>query len=112
MSLKVKKIKNIFVVSRQLKSWKRTRSNELRVPKRVFCLVQDTCWVQTLFLATGELRVRQEEVLGSLLDRGDGLVDGLSHVVDVLTRQTAHVDATAGHQVDVFLLHQIFDLLG
>lgn len=45
-----------------------------------------------------------------LLDRGDGLVDGRGHVVDVLGGQTAHVDATAGHHVDVFLLHHEFHL--
>lgn len=47
-----------------------------------------------------------------LLDRGDGLVDGRGHVVDVLGGQTAHVDAAAGHQVDVFLLHHELHLFG
>lgn len=47
-----------------------------------------------------------------LLDRGDGLVDGGGHIVDVLGGQTAHVDAAAGHQVDVFLLHHELHLFG
>lgn len=47
-----------------------------------------------------------------LLDRGDGLVDGRGHIVDVLGGQTAHVDTAAGHQVDVFLLHHELHLFG
>lgn len=46
-----------------------------------------------------------------LLDRGDGVVDGLGHVVDVLAGQAAHVDATAGHQVHVLLLDHVVHLL-
>lgn len=46
----------------------------------------------------------------SSLDLGDGLVDGLGHVVDVLGGQPAHVDAAAGHQVDVLLFDHVFNL--
>lgn len=46
-----------------------------------------------------------------LLDRGDGIVDGLGDVVDVLGGQAAHVDATAGHQVHVLLLDHVVHLL-
>lgn len=37
-------------------------------------------------------------------------MDGLGHVVDVLGGQPAHVDAAAGHQVDVFLFDHVFNL--
>lgn len=46
-----------------------------------------------------------------LLDRGDGIVDGLGDVVDVLGGQAAHVDATAGHQVHVLLFDHVVHLL-
>lgn len=58
---------------------------------------------------------RRQEVGGQkqpLLDLGDGLVDGLSDIVDVLGGQPAHVDATAGHQVHVLLLDHVLHLLG
>lgn len=45
-----------------------------------------------------------------LLDRGDGFMDGLSNVVDVLGGQTAHVDATAGQQVHMLLLDHVLHL--
>ena len=51
-------------------------------------------------------------VAGGLLDAGDGVVDGLGHVVDVLGGQTTHVDAAAGHQVDVLLFDHVLHLLG
>lgn len=44
------------------------------------------------------------------LDRGDGFMDGLSNIVDVLGGQTAHVDATAGQQVHMLLLDQVLHL--
>lgn len=47
-----------------------------------------------------------------LLDFGDGLMDGLSNVVDVLGGQTAHVDAPAGHQVHVSLFDHVLHLFG
>lgn len=47
-----------------------------------------------------------------LLDFGDGLMDGLSDVVDVLGGQTAHVDASAGHQVHMLLFDHERHLLG
>lgn len=50
--------------------------------------------------------------MGPLLDLGDGLMDGLSHVVDVFGRQAAHVDTSAGHQVDVLLFDHVRHLLG
>lgn len=40
-----------------------------------------------------------------LLDPGDSFMNGLSNVVNILGGQATHVDATAGHQVDVLLLH-------
>ncbi len=58
---------------------------------------------------------RRQEVGGHkqpLLDLGDGLVDGLSDIVDVLGGQTAHVDATAGHQVHVLLFDHELHLFG
>lgn len=45
-----------------------------------------------------------------LLDLGNCLMDGLGHIVDVLAGQTAHVDATTGHQIDMFLLYHVFHL--
>lgn len=47
-----------------------------------------------------------------LLDFGDGFMDGLSDVVDVLGGQTAHVDATAGHQVHMPLFDHVLHLFG
>lgn len=58
---------------------------------------------------------RRQEVGGQkqpLLDLGDGLVDGLSDIVDVLGGQAAHVDATAGHQVHVLLFDHVLYLFG
>lgn len=49
---------------------------------------------------------------GPLLDLCHRLMDGLCDVVDILGGHTAHVDATASHQVDVLLLYEIFDLFG
>lgn len=61
-------------------------------------------------LSQSEARIRGGG--GALLDLGDGLVDGLSDVVDVFGCQAAHVDAPAGHQVDVLLLDHVRHLLG
>lgn len=47
-----------------------------------------------------------------LLDFGDGLVDGLSDVVDILAGQAAHVDAAASHQVHVLLFDHVLHLFG
>lgn len=47
-----------------------------------------------------------------LLDLGDGIVDGLGDVVDVLGGQATHVDAAAGHQVDVLLPDHELHLFG
>lgn len=58
---------------------------------------------------------RRQEMGGQehpLLDLSDGIVDGLSDIVDVLGGQTAHVDATAGHQVHVLLFDHVLHLFG
>lgn len=47
-----------------------------------------------------------------LLDSGDGFMNGLSDVVNILSGQATHVDAATGHQIDVLLLHQVLHLLG
>lgn len=58
------------------------------------------------------LRVAQSEVGEPSLDLGDGVVDGLSHVVDVAAGQTAHVDAAARHQEHVPLFDHELHLFG
>lgn len=77
---------------------------------------QESSRLKTLFfLKEGALRCKSAKKSGRvrpLLDRGDGLVDGRGHIVDVLGGQTAHVDTAAGHQVDVFLLHHELHLFG
>lgn len=58
---------------------------------------------------------RRQEMGGHkqpLLDFGDGLVDGLSDIVNVLGGQAAHVDAAAGHQVHVLLFDHVLHLFG
>lgn len=74
-------------------------------------------WISRENRTLDQLQRRGQEGGGApsgrtLLDRGDGFVDGLSDVVDVLGGQAAHVDAAAGHQVDVLLLDQVLHLLG
>lgn len=55
------------------------------------------------FPGIGRLTAGQMEVLRSvgsgshLLHAGDGLMDGLSHVVYVLGGEAAHIDTTTGH---------------
>lgn len=66
----------------------------------------------TTILPAAYRRLKIDGQLQPLLDRGDGLVDGLSDIVDVLGGQAAHVDATAGHQVHVLLFDHVLHLFG